>query len=270
MSESQFTGSVPRLYDACYAPAVFVPFAPVTARAVADGEPTHVLEVAAGTGRATVAIAAALPCSRIVATDISDDMLTYAAGHRCAPNITWRLADAQELPFPDASFDVVACQFGAMFFPDRPRAYTEARRVLRPGGRLVLTIWDAVEHHAYARLTTVVLRRLFPDDPPRFAEQVPHGYHDTAQIERDLRAGGFDRVQVARETVVGRSRSARDVATGQITGTPLGAHISARDPALIPRVVDEVTDAFRAELADPERGPDAVAGELTAYVVTAH
>ncbi|WP_050671318.1 class I SAM-dependent methyltransferase [Luteipulveratus halotolerans] len=192
-----FTHDVARRYDACFAPAVFVPFAAVTARLVAESQPRDVLELACGTGRATVAIAAALPGARITATDISPDMLDYARRNRCAPNVTWELCDATDLPYPDASYDVVACQFGAMFFPDRPLAYAGFRRVLRPGGRLVLVVWDDAESHAFARILMERLRAMM-DDPPQFLERIPHGYHDPAQIEADVVAGGFSDVSVTR------------------------------------------------------------------------
>ncbi len=97
-----------------------------------------------------------------------------------------------QLPFDDGEFDAVVCQFGVMFFPDKSKAFSEARRVLRPGGVFLFNAWDRIEENEFAHTVTTALEALFPDDPPRFLARTPHGYHDLAVVERDLRDGGFD------------------------------------------------------------------------------
>ncbi|TIP57848.1 MAG: class I SAM-dependent methyltransferase, partial [Mesorhizobium sp.] len=102
----------------------------------------------------------------------------YAASRQGLDSrITWLQADALKLPFDDASFDLVCCQFGAMFFPDRVAAYREAKRVLKPGGHFLFSVWDRIEENIFADDVTNALARIFPHDPPRFLARTPHGYH---------------------------------------------------------------------------------------------
>ena len=119
-------------------------------------------------------------------------MLEYAAA-RQAPDsrITWRQADALTLPFEDATFDLVCCQFGAMFFRDRSSAYRETKRVLKPGGHFLFSVWDRIEVNVFADDVTNTLAKIFPNDPPRFLARTPHGYHDTALIRGELESCSF-------------------------------------------------------------------------------
>lgn len=231
-SDSRFTGPVPALYDHCLGPLLFVPYARDLARRAAALRPRRVLETAAGTGIVTEALAEALPEAEIVATDLNQAMLDVAATRGLPATVSFQAADAQTLPFADGSFDLVACQFGAMFFPDRAGAYGEARRVLAPGGRFLFSVWDSLERNPVSELLGDTVAALFPDDPPSFYRRVPFGYHDIARIEADLRAAGFG--EIAIETISLRSRvDARAAATGLCQGSPMGAEIEARggDPA---------------------------------------
>ena len=147
--------------------------------------PSRVLEIAAGTGVVTRQLATTLPPGvSIVATDLNQTMLDQAAAEGTARPVEWRQADALQLPFPDEFFDVVVCQFGVMFFPDKARAFAEARRVLRSGGQFIFNVWDRIDHNDFADTVTRALGTLFPDDPPRFLARVPHGYHDPSVIAR--------------------------------------------------------------------------------------
>src|SRR3954462_14793955 len=103
-------------YDEYLVPAVFRPYADDLAARVARYRPPAVLELAAGTGVLTQAVAARLPETQITATDLNVAMVDVGSVH--VPTATWRQADAMQLPFEDAVFDLVACQFGVMFFPD--------------------------------------------------------------------------------------------------------------------------------------------------------
>ena len=180
MSESDkvFAGSIPENYDRYLVPLIFESFAAdISQRAVALS-PKAVLETAAGSGVVTRALAPKLsPDAKYVVTDLNQAMLDYAATRQIADSrISWRTADAQALPFEDASFDLVCCQFGAMFFPDRPSGYREAKRVLKRGGWFLFNVWDRIEENEFADTVTRALESLFPDDPPRFHARVPHGY----------------------------------------------------------------------------------------------
>ena len=134
-TDKVFAGSIPETYDRFLVPLIFESYARDLAERLARVEPREVLETAAGTGVLTRAIASRLPAqARIVATDLNEPMLNHAQRQSHDGRITWRQADALALPFEDRSFDVVACQFGAMFFPDKGQGYREARRVLKRGG----------------------------------------------------------------------------------------------------------------------------------------
>jgi SAM-dependent methyltransferase len=264
-NDSLFAGSLPEIYDSYLVPLIFEPYAADVASRLREHPPQSLLEIAAGTGAVTRALAAALPAgTRIVATDRNQPMLDRAAAVGAAQPVEWREVDALDLPFDDVSFDAVVCQFGVMFFPDRPKAFAEAFRVLRPGGRLVFNTWDRIEENEFADAVTQALVAVFPDDPPRFLERTPHGYYDTAAIARDVAAGGFGAPRV--ETVAARSRaaSARVPATGYCLGTPLRNEIEARDAS---RLSDAAGAAARAVEARFGRGP--VDGKIQAHVVTA-
>ena len=263
--DSTFAGSIPELYERWMVPLIFEPYAwDMAARVSALNRVGRVLEIAAGTGVLTRQLAATLPAdSTIVATDLNAPMLAHAEAIGTARPVQWRTADALELPFVDASFDVVVCQFGAMFFPDRPRAFAEARRVLRPGGTFLFNTWDRIEDNEFADLVTGALAELFPDDPPRFMARVPHGYHDPKQIHRDLAAGGFERAPVI-ETLTCRSRAANAhvPAIAYCQGTPLRSEIEARDSSRL----TEATAA--AETAIARRfGLGEVDGRIQALIV---
>jgi SAM-dependent methyltransferase len=173
-------------------------------------------------------------------------------------------ADALNLPFEDASFDVVFCQFGAMFFPDRVAGYAEARRVLRPGGRFVFSVWDRIEQNAFADAVTHVAAAVFPHDPPRFLARTPHGYHDVVLIREDLRNAGFSDVAIQTHEKVSHAVSARAAATAYCQGTLLRNEIEARDAGLLQLVTDRATEAIASRHGD---GP--VAGQIQAHVIVA-
>src|SRR5260221_7480442 len=191
-SDKVFAGSIPTLYDTHLVPLIFEPYAADLARRLSSRRLSRVLEVAAGTGVVTRSMVSALPETvSIVATDLNQAMLDRAAAVGTKRAVEWRQADAMRLPFPDGTFDAVVCQFGVMFLPDKPAAFSEARRVLRPGGVFIFNVWDRIKENEFADTVTTALESLFPKDPPRFLVRTPHGYHDRPTIERDLANGGF-------------------------------------------------------------------------------
>jgi ubiquinone/menaquinone biosynthesis C-methylase UbiE len=264
-NDKVFAGSVPEIYDRFMVPLIFEPYALDLAGRVAALAPGDVLETAAGTGVLTRALAARLPpTTRIVATDLNQAMLDQAARRPMGRGVEWKQADALALPFPDGCFDVVACQFGAMFFPDKVKGYGEARRVLHPGGRLLFNVWDRISENEFADVVTQALAEVFPADPPRFMARTPHGHHDVVPIKRDLAAAGF--TDVAVETVDARSRAptARQVAVAYCQGTPLRGEIDARDAARLEEATDRATDALARRF-----GPGPVDGRIRAIVIGA-
>lgn len=265
MNDKVFAGSIPEMYDRLLVPLIFEPYAADLADRVAALAPGDVLETAAGTGVLTRALAARLaPATRMVATDLNQPMLDQAAKRAPGRAIEWKQADALALPFGDRSFDVVACQFGVMFFPDRVKGYGEARRVLRPGGRFLFNVWGRIEDNEFADVVTQTLAEVFPEDPPRFMARTPHGHHDVGRIRQELAAAGF--AEIAVEAVDARSKapSARDVAIAYCQGTPLRNEIEARDATRL----EEATSRSAAALAQ-RFGTAAVDGRIRAIVVSA-
>jgi SAM-dependent methyltransferase len=260
-----FAGSIPELYETYMVPLIFAPYAADLADRLKASPPARLLEIAAGTGVVTRALASALPeTTAIVATDLNQAMLDHAAAVGTRRTVEWRQADAMQLPFQDGTFDAVVCQFGAMFFPEKPRAFSEARRVLRPGGRFIFSVWDRIEENEFADAIMAALASMFPQDPPRFMARTPHGYYDRDQITRDLANGGFT-ASPQIETVAARSRarSARVAAFAYCQGTPWRNEIESRDAARLAEATD------RAEEAIVKRfGSGPVDGKIQAHVVT--
>lgn len=260
-----FAGSIPEFYDRYIVPLIFEPYATDLAGRVELRQRSRLLEIAAGTGVVTRALARTLPESAsIVATDLNQAMIDHAARVGTARPVEWRQADAMQLPFADASFDAVVCQFGAMFFPDKSRAYSEVRRVLRRPGVFLFNVWDRIEENDFADTIMGVLAELFPNDPPRFMARTPHGYHDLGTIACDVANAGFEHPPRF-ETVVARSRaaSAREVAIAYCQGTPWRSEIEARNAGLL----EEATAA--AEKAIAQRfGAGEVEGKIQAHIIT--
>jgi ubiquinone/menaquinone biosynthesis C-methylase UbiE len=264
-TDKAFTGAIPQIYERLLVPLIFAPYARDLAARIAQMRPRRVLETAAGTGVLTRALSAQLPAdAAISATDLNEPMLAQAKAALPDPRVEWRQADALALPFGDALFDVVACQFGAMFFPDRVKGYAEARRVLMPGGRLFFNVWDRIEDNEFADVVTQALAEVFPDDPPLFMARTPHGYHDPDLIRSDLQSAGFRDITIEALEHVSRASSPREPAVAYCQGTPLRSEIEARGaPGL-----EVVTD--RAEEALAQRfGSGAVEGRIRALVISA-
>jgi ubiquinone/menaquinone biosynthesis C-methylase UbiE len=265
-TDKVFAGSIPENYDRHMVPLIFEPYAVDLAQRAASFSPIAVLEIAAGTGVVTRALAPKLSAgASYTATDLNQPMLDYAAS-RQAPDgrITWRQADAMALPFEDAAFDLVCCQFGAMFFPDRTAAYREARRVLKPAGHFLFNVWDRIEENVFAFDVTNALARMFPDDPPRFMARTPHGYHDTALIRSELQAAGFSRVAIETRAEQSRASSPRVPAVAYCQGTPLRSEIEARDAGKL----QAATDAAASAIAQ-RHGSGEVAAKIQAHVIVA-
>ena len=260
-----FTGSIPRLYEAYLVPLIFAPYAGDLADRLAARPVSRVLEVAAGTGVVTRALSERLaPAVSLVATDLNPAMLDQAASIGTRRPVEWRQADALQLPFADASFDAVVCQFGVMFFPDKARAFAEAHRVLERGGLFLFNVWDRIEENEFADVVTRSLEEIFPQDPPRFLARTPHGYHDAGALVRELAAGGFGAAPHV-DTLAARSRAATAEipAIAYCQGTPLRNEIEARDAA---RLAEATAVAARAIAA--RFGEANVDGKIQAHIVS--
>jgi ubiquinone/menaquinone biosynthesis C-methylase UbiE len=253
---TSFAGSIPAYYDRCLGPFLFDPFAEDLARRLVVGPDARVLELACGTGIATRRLRRALPAgAQLVATDISRPMIELARAKLAGADVHWRTADAMALPFRDGVFDAVVCQFGFMFFTDHALGFSEARRVLRPAGTLLASVWCPLSDNPAAAIAHAVASRMFEDDPPQYL-RVPFETLDAATIEALAKDAGFVNVEVARVDLVGRAPSAKVVAAGFVKGLPLalelvdrGADLAVVMAALEAELTPHGGDPFRSPLA---------------------
>ena len=253
---SSFVGSIPDFYDRCLGPNIFVDYADDIATRVAAHSPKRVLELAAGTGIVTLALRKHLPpATQLTATDLNQPMLDIAKKKFPNPqNLTFQTADAQNIPFPDGSFDTVICQFGVMFFPDKDRSYREVSRVLTNGGRYIFNVWDAQSFNPFGRIAHETIGSFFKSDPPKFY-QVPFGYNSIDAIKQSLIAASFGGITVA---VLDRIKEVADIgafAEGAVRGNPAIEEINARATVKPETIIAAVADKLTSEFGPNRRMP---------------
>ena len=238
-----FTGDIPSHYHAGLGPLLFEPYAEELARLARRLGPRRVLETACGTGILTRRLADALRGeAEIVATDLNPDMLAVAQ-RTTSGAAELRPADMTALPFPDESFDLVACQFGLMFAPDKPAALREARRVLARGGAALVSTWGPLERNTVFDVAHRALAALFPDDPPRFYE-TPYSMPDPGALQGLLLGAGFETAAVETVRRTGVASSPRAAAVGLVLGNPMAGELSARGPGVLDEALHEVERAL--------------------------
>jgi SAM-dependent methyltransferase len=260
--DTVFGGSIPQFYDRYISPALMVPYANNLVARLAGLQLGTLLETAAGTGVLTEAVATALPNVTIVATDLNQPMLDHAATKPTLHRVRFRQADALQLPFDDQSFDAVVCQFGVMFFPDRPAAFREANRVLRPGGRFLFNVWDSPATNPIVTAMVAGLSQRYPDHESWFVERTPCGYRNPDIIRSDLAAGGFADCSIDTVALKGHVASSMGLAIGFCQGSPMRAEIEALDPTGL-----DAATAATAEAIAERFGRGAFETDLCALVV---
>jgi SAM-dependent methyltransferase len=229
--DAVFAGSVPAVYEEALVPVLFAPYAADLADRAAALAPHAVLELAAGTGAVSRALAAALPRAQIVATDLNPGMLDVARARATAENLRFEPADAQSLPFAAGAFDLAVAQFGAMFFPDKVGAYREVRRVVAPGGAWLFNVWGPLEANTGSAAIDRAVCDALPGPRPDFIARTPFGYHDRGAIEGELREAGFTEIAIDQVDKVSPPGSAAALAHGMCFGSPLANDLAARPAA---------------------------------------
>ncbi len=265
-SDLKFAGSVPEVYDRYLVPLIFDAYAADLVHRLEDLDVGSILEVAAGSGVVTRAMASGLSASvSITATDLNQPMIDYAQSVGTSRPVVWQTGDVMDLPFSDASFDAVVCQFGVMFFPERPAAFAEIARVLRPGGVFLFNVWDAIEHNEFAAVVSTAVAAMFPDDPPLFLARTPYSYFDEAGIQADVAAGGFvSPASIAVLETRSRAQTAEVPAIAFCQGTPLRNEIEARLPSRLAEATTTAAAAIQARF-----GKTDVDGKIRGIVVSA-
>ena len=262
---SLYSGSVPALYDRYRGPVFFEPYARDLAERLQHIARGSVLEVAAGTGIVTRILAELLPAEvTIIASDISPAMLDFAARQSGVDRVVWRQADALALPFADAAFDAVLCQFGVMFFQDKVAGYREAFRVLKPGGQFVFSVWDRIEQNEFCCGCERIRVEALPRRPAGVNAKTAYGYYDTGLIAEELRTAGFGTISIEAVERLSHAPSARDLAIGFCQGSPLRSEIEARAAARLGEATDAATQALLARF-----GAGPIVGKMRAYVFSA-
>jgi ubiquinone/menaquinone biosynthesis C-methylase UbiE len=260
-----FVGSIPENYDRYLGPLFFHPFADDLAARLPVAPGIRVLETACGTGIVTERLAARIGASgSLVATDLNEPMLAYAQRRLGSlSTIEWRQADATALPFEDAEFDVVVGQFGLMFYPDKRQGVREAFRVLKPEGRYLFNVWDAMESNAAARITHETVSEFFASEPPQFYT-VPFSLSETKAVSGWLTDAGFTDVEPIPVAKSGTSPSAAEATRGLIEGNPIYSAIMERRP----EALDEIKAAVARKIAS-ELGDRPVRSTMRAFVFSA-
>jgi ubiquinone/menaquinone biosynthesis C-methylase UbiE len=235
-----FVGSVPEKYERYLGPYVFEPYAEDLAGRISHTDVKTVLEIACGTGRVTSHLRKALsPDVRLVATDLNADMIAIAKKTVADQRVEWAVADALELPFDSGSYDLVVCQFGLMFVPDKGRALSEMCRVLKVGGRILLNTWNRMENSPAFFLADQIVSKYFPEEPPMFFH-VPFSLHDEKELALLFGRAGFRDCSISPVKKMVRSDSAADAAIGIMEGTPIYPTINNRNPELLPVIRKEL------------------------------
>ncbi|MDH4091558.1 MAG: methyltransferase domain-containing protein [Cyclobacteriaceae bacterium] len=263
--DKAFDGSIPKIYDTLLVPLIFESYATDLVQRLGSRSIFSMLELAAGTGVLTRALATKLPPEvAIVATDLNQTMIDQAIAIGTTRFVEWKQADVMQLPFEDSTYDAVVCQFGAMFFPEKSKAFSEVHRVLKPGGVFIFNVWDRIEENEFADTITTALEAVFPLDPPRFLVRTPHGYHDCNLINKDLANAGFTSKPEI-ETVEARSKATSNQipAIAYCQGTPFKNEIESRDAAKMREAIDAAAAAIGRRF-----GLKNVDGKIQAHVVT--
>jgi ubiquinone/menaquinone biosynthesis C-methylase UbiE len=260
-----FSGSVPANYEQYLGPLLFEPYAQDIASRISKTNVQSVLEIACGTGRVTKHLRNLIPYSaQLIATDLNPGMLEIAKNLLPNENISFQVADAQELPFADNSFNVVVCQFGFMFVPDKAKAFNEAFRVLKQGGTLLFNTWDKIENNHLAHLIRTVVTDFFSSSSAADFYEVPFSMYNKQDITSLLHSAGFNNIHVELVTKKGIAKTALDAAKGLITGTPAFKEILERD-ASAPEKIITIAENKIAELY----GKNSFESELNAWVTEA-
>jgi ubiquinone/menaquinone biosynthesis C-methylase UbiE len=260
----KFSGEAAMNYDRYLGPIMFEPYAAELVSRIDAANIASVLEVACGTGRVTRHLRDHFDAAvKLTATDFNVDMLAVAEGKLGAEAITFQLEDAQQLSFPDNSFDLVVCQFGLMFLKDKQQGLREAMRVLRPGGRFIFSTWDKLDNLPLLKLIFKehVIAYFKHEDPARF--QVPFSLHDTAVLKSWMEAAGFSHVETNRVQLVCHSPSVEEIVKGYFTKHSLGAEVYTKDPGAFDEMARKIEeDVIRLF------GPTDINFELTAFFVS--
>jgi ubiquinone/menaquinone biosynthesis C-methylase UbiE len=233
-------------YDHFLGPLYFEPYAIEVAKRIDPSPVSIALEIAAGTGRVTRHIRERIATSaKLIASDISEEMLAEAKKKLGHLDIDWQHIDAEQLPFSDNSIDLVVCCFGYMFVPDKPKAFAEAYRVLRPGGMFLITTWDKLEHNTVSYTCRSVAEKYLKGPLPE-SHFIAVSMSDDDVIRPLLEEAGFSKIFIEKVEQFAVCPTSKEAATGLVDGGFIFKEIKQRNPEWI----DEIKMELEKELSE--------------------
>lgn len=245
-----FSGNIPEIYDKHLGSLLFEQYAIDLIERIQNGNYGAILEIACGTG----IVSKYLPeiftkGEKIISTDLNPDMIEIAKKKVKEGSIEWKVADMQELPFDDSTFDLVFMQFGIMFAPDKEKSFREIYRVLKPGGKLIFNVWQSLEKNQFAFITNEVVSGYFKENPPPFYK-IPFSYNDEEEIKNILSKVGFSEISLDKIKKNSTSVDVEFAAKGLLEGNPVMLQINERDPKLLEVIKKELAGELSKKLGD--------------------
>jgi ubiquinone/menaquinone biosynthesis C-methylase UbiE len=237
----KFSGEDAANYDFYLGPLLFEPSAREFISHLRTKDIQSVLEVSCGTGRLTSHLRNYFPeTTKIIASDISADMLTIAKEKMKDSSVEFQIANAQALPFTDESFDLVINQYGLMFLPDKQKGFDEAFRVLKHGGRFIFATWDKSENIPLFHLifNEMVIPQFKEEDTSRF--QTPFVLYDSVQLEKYLENAGFSNMEVFHIHFKSGQSTAQHVVDGYFLKHALGRELANENPEAVAPLAKEI------------------------------
>jgi ubiquinone/menaquinone biosynthesis C-methylase UbiE len=265
----QLDGSAPELYERYLVPAITSIWAHDLINRARLGPTERVLDIACGTGAVTRLAAERITAGRVVGLDYNPGMLAVARSIRSASTpIEWLEGSALELPFAEKSFNVVLCQLGLQFFPDRPLALREMRRVLVQRGRVALSVYSPIERTPAAYAFVRALDECLGPDASKI-KRAEHLFSNPKQVQTLLTDAGFDRVEVSTVAKQITFPSVLHYVRFQLIATPMASLLINRTDAEREADIRVIANRAQSQLT-----PEMLQGERLrfpqeAYVATA-
>jgi ubiquinone/menaquinone biosynthesis C-methylase UbiE len=260
----KFSGEGAKNYDQYLGPILFEPYAIDLVSKIDPSGINSILEIACGTGRVTRHLRNRFKAPvKLVASDINADMLHVAKTQIKDSSIEFKVEDAQNLSFPDNSFDLVVCQFGLMFLPDKKKGLSEAMRVLKPGGKYIFSTWDTTSNVPLLKLifNDTILPYFKDEDTTRFL--VPFSLFDPGLLENWMEEAGFRNIKIEHVVLPSKAPAAKEIVNAFFIKHSLGSEVAAKDPADFDKVAKKMQEEIIKQF-----GATDLNFELAAFVAT--
>lgn len=260
-SNTRFEITIPKVYEQYLGPYLYEPYSKfVTNRII--GNPQNVLEIGVGSGRLTKHLVKKISKeAKLTAIDINPNMLDIARQKINAANVKFEVADAQELPFADNSFDLVICQFGFMFLPNKQKGFNEAWRVLKPRGQFLFVTWDKAENNITLHISQQIILQLLEAIPPVYFGKAYYAMNNPEELRNYTKVAGFENGTVEKITLEGKCPSAMDAAIGFIEGNSIIKEILKEGPELLHTIKTTIASKINEQV-----GKDPIQSELNAWL----